>query len=70
VETGEVDKAEIVLDAVFPSSDKATEVVHPGKEPFHLPASIGIGAACARPESWFCEHAGCAISSMSSSNKN
>jgi hypothetical protein len=35
----EVDKAEKVFDVVFPSGDKPPEVVHPGEEPFHFPAS-------------------------------
>lgn len=34
----EVDKAEEVLDVVFPSGDEPPEVVHPGEEPFHFPA--------------------------------
>jgi len=39
LKTGELTKAEDVLDVVFPSGDEATKVVHPGKEPFNLPAS-------------------------------
>src|ERR1035438_95982 len=38
VKAGKVDKAEEVLDVIFPSSDEAAEVVHPGKEPLHFPA--------------------------------
>jgi hypothetical protein len=38
VKTGKVDEAEEVLDAVFPASDEAAEVVHPREEPLHLPA--------------------------------
>jgi hypothetical protein len=38
VEAGKVDEAEEVLDVVFPSSDAAAEVVHPGEEPLHFPA--------------------------------
>ena len=38
VKAGKVDEAEEVLDVVFPSSDEAAEVVHPGKEPLHFPA--------------------------------
>jgi len=38
VQTGEVYKAEKVLDVVFPSGDKSAEVVHPRKEPLHSPA--------------------------------
>ena len=38
MEAGEVDEAEEVLDAVFPSGDEAAEVVHPGEEPLHLPS--------------------------------
>jgi hypothetical protein len=34
-----VDKAEKVLDVVFPSGDKSSEVLHPGKEPLDLPSS-------------------------------
>ena len=34
-----MDEAEEVLDVVFPSGDKAAEVVHPGEEPLYLPAS-------------------------------
>lgn len=36
----EVDKSEEVFDVIFPSGDEAAEVVHPGEEPFHLPASF------------------------------
>jgi hypothetical protein len=35
----ELSEAEEVFDVVFPSSDEPSEVVHPGKEPFHFPAS-------------------------------
>ena len=37
VKACEVNKAEEVLDVVFPSGDESAEVVHPGKEPldFH-----------------------------------
>jgi hypothetical protein len=38
VKAAKVDEAEEVLDVVFPSSDEAAEVVHPGKEPLHFPA--------------------------------
>ena len=38
VKAGELNKAEEVLDVVLPASDEAAEVVHPGEEPFHLPA--------------------------------
>src|ERR1035438_5724603 len=38
VKAGKVDEAEEVLDVIFPSSDEAAEVVHPGKEPLHFPA--------------------------------
>ena len=38
VKAGEVDKAEEVLDVVFPSGDESEEAVHPGEEPLHLPA--------------------------------
>ena len=38
VEAGEMDKAEEILDVVLPSGNEAAEVVHPGEEPFHLPA--------------------------------
>jgi hypothetical protein len=34
-----MDEAEEVPDMVFPSGDKAAEVMHPGKEPLHFPAS-------------------------------
>lgn len=36
---GELNKAEEVLDVILPSGDEAAEVVHPGKEPFHFPAT-------------------------------
>jgi hypothetical protein len=36
---GELGEAEEVFDLVFPSSDKPSEVVHPGEEPFHFPTS-------------------------------
>ena len=39
VDTGEVDHSEEVFDMVFPSSDESSEVVHPGEESFHFPAS-------------------------------
>jgi hypothetical protein len=39
VQAGQLDEAEEILDMVFPSGDEATEVVHPGEEPFHFPAS-------------------------------
>jgi hypothetical protein len=35
----EVDKAEEVFDVVFPSGDEPPEVVQPGEEPFHFPAT-------------------------------
>jgi hypothetical protein len=38
-EASELGEAEEVFDVVFPSCDEAAEVVHPGKEPFHFPAS-------------------------------
>jgi len=37
VNTGELDEAEKVFDVVLPASDEATEVVHPGEQPFYLP---------------------------------
>jgi len=40
VEAGEVEEAEEVLDVVFPSSNESAEVVQPGEEPLHLPASL------------------------------
>jgi hypothetical protein len=33
----------------FPSRDEAAEVVHPGEEPFDLPASSCSGEASRRP---------------------
>ena len=38
-EASELREAEEVFDVVFPSSDESSEVVHPGEEPFHFPAS-------------------------------
>ena len=38
-EASKLREAEEVFDVVFPSSDEAAEVVHPGEEPFHFPAS-------------------------------
>ncbi len=38
VDTGEVDHSEEVFDMVFPSRDESSKVVHPGEEPFDLPA--------------------------------
>lgn len=32
-------EAEEIFDVVFPSGDEAAEVVHPGEEPLHFPAS-------------------------------
>ena len=34
-----MDHAEVVFDVIFPAGDESAEVVHPCKEPFHLPAS-------------------------------
>jgi hypothetical protein len=39
LQTGQMHKTKEVLDVVFPSGDRAAEVVHPGKEPLHFPAS-------------------------------
>jgi hypothetical protein len=39
MEAGEVDEAEEVFDVVFPTGDEASEVMHPGEQPFHFPAS-------------------------------
>jgi hypothetical protein len=39
VETGELNKAEEVLDVILPAGDEAAEVVYPGEEPFHFPAT-------------------------------
>ena len=39
MEAGQLNEAEEILDMVFPSDDEAAEVMHPGEEPFHLPAS-------------------------------
>jgi len=38
VEAGKVDEAEEILDVIFPSRDKAGEVVQPCKEPLDFPA--------------------------------
>ena len=38
VEAGQVDEAEEILDVIFPSGNKAAEIVHPCKEPLHFPA--------------------------------
>jgi hypothetical protein len=38
VEAGKVDEAEEILDVMFPSGDKAAEVVQPCKEPLDSPA--------------------------------
>ena len=38
MDAGELDEAEEVSDVVFPSGDEPSEVVHPGEEPFDLPA--------------------------------
>src|ERR1700691_671853 len=38
VKAGQMDEADEVLDVIFPASDEAAEVVHPGKEPLHFPA--------------------------------
>jgi len=35
----ELREAQEVFDVVFPSSDESSEVVHPGEESFHFPAS-------------------------------
>ena len=39
VQASQLDKAKEVFDVIFPSSDEATEGMHPGKEPFNLPSS-------------------------------
>ena len=39
MKAGEVDEAEEVFDVVFPTGDESAEVVHPGEEPLHFPAS-------------------------------
>jgi hypothetical protein len=39
VEAGQLKGAEEILDMVLPSSDEATNVMHPCKESFHLPVS-------------------------------
>jgi hypothetical protein len=38
VEAGKVDEAEEIIDVIFPSGDKAAEVVQPCKEPLDFPA--------------------------------
>src|ERR1035437_3384516 len=38
-EACKLDEAEEVFDVVFPSCDQASIVLHPGKEPFHLPTT-------------------------------
>src|SRR5271163_226829 len=38
-QAGQLNEAEEVFDMVLPSGDKAAEVMHPGKQPFHLPSS-------------------------------
>ncbi len=45
--TGEVDEAEEVLDVLLPSRNEPAEVLHPGEQAFHSPAShrtLFIGA--------------------------
>jgi len=39
VQAGKMDEAEEVFNMVFPSRDKAAEVVHTGEEAFQLPAT-------------------------------
>lgn len=39
VEAGKVDEAEEVLDVVLPTGNEASEVMHPGKQSFHFPAT-------------------------------
>ena len=34
-----MDEAEEVLDVVLPTGNEASEVVHPGKQSFHFPAT-------------------------------
>jgi len=38
-EAGKLYESEEVFDVVFPSCDQSAVVLHPGKEPFHFPAS-------------------------------
>lgn len=40
VKAGERDHSKVVVDVVFPSVRESAEVVHPGEEPLHLPASL------------------------------
>ena len=40
MDAGEVDEPEEVFDVVFPPRDEPAEVVHPGEEPFDLPALL------------------------------
>jgi hypothetical protein len=40
VKAGKVDEAEEILDVIFPSGDKAAEVVQPCKEPLDFPAPL------------------------------
>ena len=42
-----MDEPEEIFDVVFPSSNEPSEVVHPCKEPLHLPSSsIAAQFAC------------------------
>ena len=38
VDAGKVDESEKVFDVELPSGDESSKAVHPGEEPFHLPA--------------------------------
>ena len=39
-DTGKLDEAKEVFDMELPSSDQATEVLHPCKQPFHFPSAL------------------------------
>lgn len=39
VEAGQAHEAKEVVDVIFPAGEEAAEVVHPGKEPLHSPAT-------------------------------
>lgn len=39
IEAGEMEEAEKVFGVVFPSGDESAEVMHPGEEPLHFPAT-------------------------------
>jgi hypothetical protein len=50
-----LDKAEKVLDAVFPSRDETVAFLHPGNRTFDFPSPGDNGVAGVNPAAFACE---------------